>query len=322
MVGPGGLPSLPSALAAKMVAGGAPSLDALPTSDEVAALPIGERRELLAGLRPELYAMATVLADGTIRRADRARPSYPPYGLARSMFSQLRMVNSSPQPFEAGSIDNYDDLGRATVDTMVFHLSAELTGLRTSERRWMLDRTEQLLSLFRSAASPTRRARIRDVFSFMYGGLHFGTSVCVQMVEVMSRVLDDWEPAGSCRDKATVITRSIRAVSQLMALDVDNVARAYQQLQSSSEGRRPVSAVAPSTRWLAAGHFVVHAPSGRPHRIDLRTGALPAGTGLGCPARVSLAGAPSAVATLWRWSVEAAEASGLLSRDCSPGMRN
>lgn len=314
-----GSPPLPSALAASILAGGPQGLGALPGVEDAAALPIHARRELVAGLRPELYALAAILADRTLRRAVRAVPSYPPYGLARSMFSQLRMVNTAPQPFEAGSISDYDDLGRAMVDTVVLHLTVELTDLRVSERRWMVDRVEHLLALLRTAPAPTGPARIRDTFSFMYGGLHFGTSVCVQMVEVMSRILAEREPPAPTHERAAVITRSIRALSQLTALDVGDIARVYQSLQSPTEGPRRPSTRAPSTRWLASGHFVVHAPSGRARRIDLRSGALPAVTGLGCPARVSLAGTASAIATLWRWSVEAAEAGGLLNRESSPG---
>ena len=292
----------------------------LPTPEELAAQPEADRHELLDGLKVELYAICSIAADATLQRGRRERPAYPPYGLVRSGHTDTRMVLADPGPVEQGGVDSFFSLGKAYVDTLVFHLHRVLGEELRADRRFLLQRLEELLRLFRVAAGPVGRSRMRDGVSFLYGGLHFGASVCVQFTEVMARLLEAYPDLDSA-DRAKVIARSTRPVHQLAALNADHVVFAYHHLQSAVDG--PPAAPA---GWMEAAHLEVHQADGVPWRIELRH-AEPFGpkvrqvaatyTTLGCPARTSPAGGPSAIATMWSWCVELAHATGLLE----PGSR-
>ena len=297
--------------AQELLARGEAAVDPLPTADQLSARDVDERHAYLESRRVELYAIASIVADRTVQRAHRDRSLYPPYGLVRSMFSQLRMVVASPVAFELGSIDSFAALGRAYLDTVVFHLDRELSEIRASDQAWLADRLARLVDLFRVDAGATGRARMKDGFSFIYGGLHFGISICVQMVEVSSRVLDQGLGAPAA-GKAKVIRRSLHAPYRLAGLNIDDVPMAYQQLMAPGDG---------PAGWMRADHFVARAPHGQPSSVDLSSDRLRAAIAAnpnrtyatyGCPARVSPSGGQSAIALLWSWCIELAEANGLL----------
>lgn len=289
----------------------------LPSPEEAAALEGTERHELLERLRVELYAIAASLADATVRRARRDASSYPPYGLVRSMHTESRMVLASPEPVTEGSVSDFRSLGKAYMDTMVFHLDRQFHEQRSSERAWMLLRLEALLALFRIDAGPASRSRMRDGLSFLYGGLHFGTSVCVQLVEVMSRLLSNQPSEMTVQKKVDVLQRSSRPALRLATLNIDHVILAYQRLQAPPGGGQD--------GWMDQALFTFR-PS-KDGRIDLRDEeTLDGRPGArrfddiattyathGCPARVSPGGGRSAIATLWSWGVELARDTGLLT---------
>jgi hypothetical protein len=292
-------------------------LDRLPSPEELGKLAPAERHEVLEGLRVELYAVSSLVADAAVARARRERPAFPPYGLVQSRHTELRMVVADPGPVPAGAIDGFLALGKAYIDTTVWHLHGSFAVQREQGKGWLLDRLEGLLALFRVGATPASRARMRDGVSFVYGGLHFGTSVCVQLAEVMASIL-----AGSdlpAAEKAAVMTRSSLPAYDLAAESVTSVIRVYQRMQSTS--RRSVAGTS-SQSWLDPKWFEVREHDGRPWRIDLRTDDLPAGPApalglhdyptLGCPARISPSAATSPIATLWAWCVELAHDTGLL----------
>jgi hypothetical protein len=292
---------------------GREALAPLPTVEQLTGLAKEDRHEVLEGLRPELYAVASILADATVRRARRQRPSYPPYGLVRSLHSESRLMLSAPDPVERGAVDGFTALGKAYVDTMTFHLDRELAQRRESDGAWLVAFLEQLLALYRVDAGPISRSRMRDGYSFVYGGLHFGVGVCVQVAEVMTRLLGA-VPALSPTDRAEVLARSIRPVYRVTALNIDHVLGAYHNLQSP--------AGSPHAGWMDAEKFVVRAQGGRPWKIDLRDEETVGGqphriTALyathGCPARVSPTGGPGPIATLWGWCVDLAVETGLLA---------
>ncbi len=288
---------------------GSAALAPLPTADQLAGEARARRVELLGDLRVELYAVSSFVADEAVRRARRLAPSYPPYGLVRSMHSTTRMVVADPEPVARGAIDSFRALGMACVDTTVFHLHAAFAELRHSDDAWVLSRLDALLELFREGAPKRVQERMRDPVSFVYGGLHFGTGVCVQLAEVMSRLLAPM--AGlDARERSLVIAASIRPALRLAALNVDQVVGAYQYLQA----QEPAG-------WMDAERFeVVRLDDGR-WRIDLRDDALSASDArttwatLGCPARISPTGGPSPIARLWSWCAELTEATGLLDRE-------
>jgi hypothetical protein len=290
--------------------------DQLPSIDELARLSTSERHKYLDRERRELHAVAAVMADQTMHRAREQRGDYPPYGLVRSLFTQLRAVADDPLPYEEGSIDGFLALGRAVVDTLVFHLERELAAMRHGDQAAKVGRLDQLLALFRLDAGATGQSRMRDPFSFLYGGLHFGVSVSIEMVEVMTRILSggDYMTAG---EKRAIIQGSVRAVYHLAALNLEDVAAAYARLHTGPD--HPSR----SGPWLSAEMFVVVASEGELPRIDLRVSQLgairaPAGNGKryktrGCPARNPVADGPGAIAEPWAWAVELAVATGLIT---------
>ena len=294
-----------------IVAIGLSGLAPVPTVGEVEALSAEERFGQLDDLRAQLYELASAVADRTMRRARDHRHRYPPYGLVQSRFTQMRVLTLSPTPYEEGSITTFTDLGKAFVDTLVFHLDQELAFMRSSQGpKWLVGRLAHLLALYRVGARMDALARLRDAFSFLYGGLHFGASTSVQAVEAMNRLLDagpgDRLPA---KQKAAVMSASVRVVHQLAALNLAEVAPAYHRLNGGGA-------------WFGAEHFVMERREGAPSRIDLQPDVLssleaapgPRYTTRGCPARYSPTGGPGAITVMWRWSVELASATGLLDR--------
>ncbi|MBA2751150.1 MAG: hypothetical protein H0U41_02790 [Actinobacteria bacterium] len=282
----------------------------LPGRDEAAALDEAARHQALEGLRLELHAISSILADATLARVLDQRPSYPPYGLVRSMHTESRMLLSEPDPVPEGAVTTFLELGKALVDTTIFHLDREFHEQGHSDRTWMIRRLEDLLALFRIGAGPLAKARMRDGLSFIYGGLHFGTGVCVQLAEVMARLLDAF-PAASPDERAAVMARSIRPAYRLAALNIDEVIFAYKDLQAPGSG---------SSTWMKAEAFVVQTAEDRPWRIDLGDQDLldtrpisVAYETLGCPARTSPEGGSSAIAELWSWTVELAHDLELIS---------
>ena len=284
---------------------GAGALGPLPRPGDLPAS--AERRaELLGDLRVELYALSSLVADEVVRRTRRLSPSYPPYGLVRSMHSTTRMVLANPEPVRRGAIDGFRALGTACVDTTVFHLHGQFGELRHAEGAWMLERLAALLELFRTGAAERVKDRMRDAVSFLYGGLHFGTGVCVQLAEVMARLLAP-VPGLDAHERSLVMAASIRPALRLAALNVDQVVGAYQHLQASEPAG-----------WMAAERFVVHRLDDGRLRVDLADDAVVVGDHpamwptLGCPARTSPSGGPSPITSLWAWVVELTEATGLL----------
>ena len=296
--------------AVEIRARGREAVEPLPSLEQVKAAPEEERRRLLEPLRVELYAIASIVADDAVRRGRDERSEYPPYGLAKSMHSVSRMILAHPEPFAEGEITGFLELGKAYMDTLVFHLDREFKEEHGSPSAWMHHRLEELLALFRVGAGPAAKARMRNGFSFMYGGLHFGVSVCTQLTEVMCRMLDDVGDV-SRTEKARVVARSSRPAYRLAALNLDHVIPAYQALQAGG--------------WMDAGRFTLERSDGRPWRIDLSDEEVARLQGLslsltratwptqGCPARnSSTPGERSAIATLWLWGVELAQQAELL----------
>ncbi|HEX2064599.1 MAG TPA: hypothetical protein VHE80_09285 [Acidimicrobiales bacterium] len=305
-----------SGRARQITEAGAGAFTPVPTPEELSQRSDADRYELLDGLRLELYAICSIAADATLQRARREGPSYPPYGLVRSGHTATRMVLADPGPVEEGSVDSFHALGKAYIDTLVFHLHRVLGDELRADRRFLLQRLEELLRLFRVPAGPVGRSRMRDGVSFLYGGLQFGASVCVQFTEVMARLLQP-HPELTADDRAKVIARSSRPAHQLAALNADHVVFAYHHLQSPVDG----AATAPPG-WMEAAHFEVHEVDGAPWRVEFRheepfgpkVRDVPATyTTLGCPARTSPAGGPSAITAMWSWCVELAHDTGLLA---------
>lgn len=298
-----------SARARELRRSGREALVPLPRAEQLARKSKARQQELLDELRVELYAVCSVVADEVVHRARRARPSYPPYGLVESMHSRSRMVLADPPPVTEGAIDSFRALGMAYVDTTVFHLHRRLEELRQPDRAWLLRHLEALLALFCVHAGPGGQDRMRDAASFLYGGLHFGTGVCVQLVEVMDGLLSEL-PAG---DRAAVLQRSLRPALRLAGVNVDQVVGAYQHLQAR----------AGKLGWMDPERFVVVGSDGVPWRVDLADEDLAvadaprAYTTLGCPARSSPSGETSAIAVLWGWCVDLARATGLLGSEAA-----
>ena len=291
--------------------GGSDVLLAVPRSEQLARKSPSRRREILDELRVDLYALSSLLADAAVDRARRLRSAYPPYGLVRSGYSASRLVVAEPEPFPDGSITSFDALGKAFVDTTVFHLHAAWHDQRHAGG-WILDHLEELLSLFRDAAGPAGEARMRDGISFLYGGLHFGTGVSVQLVEVMATVLHG-DHVSSLEDRVAILQRSSRPALRLAGLNVEEVVGAFQGLQA--DGKRK--------GWMAPERFILITPDDGPARIDLRDDALSGeGSGsfayatLGCPARVAAGeSGASPITGLWSWSVNLARDTGLLGTE-------
>jgi hypothetical protein len=314
-----------SVKARQLLAKGPAAVGELPPAEEVASLTDEERHRLLEGLRVELYAIASVLAEGAVERAYGGRDERPPYGLVRSGHTDWKMVLDEPHTVEEGQIDGFYTLGKAYVDTVVFHLDRQFAETRHSDRGWMLTRLEALLSLFRSGAGPMTRARMRDGLSFVYGGLHFGTGVSVQLADVMSRMLDSF---GGMRaeEKAEVMARSTRPALRLAAFNFEHVLVAYGELLAPAKAFN-------APRWFSPAWFAIQlTPDGRPHLVDFRPDRLVAGkphvprldtvqptySTHGCPARISPQGGSPPIVRLWTWAVDLSLRTGLLDPPSPP----
>lgn len=292
---------------------GAAALEDLPDPKAFAAQPRKARHEVLDGLRVELYALTALLADDVLRRAYRDRASYPPYGLGKSMFATWGMLKVFPEAYEEGSLASFFDLWTGFVDTMVLHLHRELGEERHSDNAWRVERLDALLPLFLTVGNQRTAARLRDTQTFLYGGLQFGTSVCVQMVEVMARLL---RPTGlSPADRRAVIARSPAPALRLAAMNLDRALPTYRGLLSTakdtpSEGRKRPG-------WLNAERFAIQEHDGAPYTVVLRDpdaerGTTTTYTTLGCPARIATGGEDTPITALWRWCVDVAGDAGLL----------
>jgi hypothetical protein len=296
----------------------------LPPPEEFVRLPDDERHAVLEDLRPELYAISSLLAEATVERAHRNRDQYPPYGLVRSGHTDYRMLLANPEIVAEGSITDFYVLGKAYVDTTVLHLDAQMKEWLASDQGWLLHRLEELLALFRVGAGPVTKARMRDNFAFIYGGLHFGTGISVQLVEVMVKLLEPY-PGLSSDDKVAVLMRSGRPANRLAAFNIDHVLIAYQDLLAPLPPAAALSGQ-PTMRWFDSAKFSVEESDGRPWRLDFRSedtlGGRPRGrrlpdvpttyATLGCPARVSPSGGTPPIARLWTWAVELVRDVGLL----------
>jgi hypothetical protein len=300
---------------------GRAAIGALPTVAEMTAMAPDKRHRVLEGLRLELYAISSIVADGVVERAYRDRVERPPYGLVRSGHTDWKLVMASPKTVDAGAIDGFYALGKAYVDTMVFHLSRHFAEVPESDQGWMVTRLEELLALFRVGAGPATQARMRDGLSFIYGGLHFGTGVSVQLAEVMVRLLDDY-PELTPADRAEVMTRSSRPALRLAALNLDHVIVAYHEFLEPPE-------YPSGPQWFDPDRFVVRESDGRPRMIDFHPDELMAGKPHtpkvdtvpatfdthGCPARTSPTGETPPITRLWTWCVELARETGLLGEE-------
>jgi hypothetical protein len=303
---------------------GRAAIGALPTVAEVTSMPADKRHRVLEGLRLELYAISSILADGVVERAYRDRAEHAPYGLVRSGHTDWKLVLASPKTVEEGAIDGFYPLGKAYVDTMVFHLTRHFAEVAESDQGWMVTRLEELLALFRVGAGSATQARMRDGLSFIYGGLHFGTGVSVQLAEVMVRLLDGY-PDLTPADRAAVMTRSSRPALRLAALNLDHVIVAYHEFLEPPE-------YPSGPQWFDPGRFVIREADGRPQLIDFHPEHLVAGKPHtrkvenvqptydthGCPARISPVGASPPITRLWTWGVELSRATGLLGEEAGP----
>lgn len=296
-----------------LVARGERALAALPTTGQFEGERDTRRRRVLERLRVELYALSSIVADATVARAQRDRHLDPPYGLVRSGHTDYKMILASPETVAEGAVDDFHALGKAYVDTTIVHLDREFRDMQADDRAWVPRRLETLLALFRVGATPQFQARMRDAFSFVYGGLHFGTGICVQLAEVSSRLLGAY-PDLTVEDRVGVMTRSLRPAYRLAALNVDHVVPAYESLLQPLAGlpTRPGGSV----RWLDPAHFAVQEEQGRPVRVeltaDLTVDRPTVWTTLGCPARVSPTGGATPIAALWSWCVELCRDTGVL----------
>jgi hypothetical protein len=310
-----------SVMTRRLLRRGRAAIGAVPTVPELGAMAPDKRHRVLEGLRVELYGIASILAEGVVDRAYQSRSEHPPYGLVRSGHTDWKLVLASPKTVEAGAIDGFYALGKAYVDTMVFHLSRHFEEIHHSDQAWMVDRLEELLALFRSGAGPATQARMRDALSFIYGGLHFGTGVSVQLAELMVRLLDRYRGL-TVEDRATVMARSSRPALRLAALNLDHVIVAYQDFL--------VPPQYPSgPQWFDPDRFVVQEADGRPQRIDFRPDDLVAGKPHtskidavrptyethGCPARISPTAGTPPITRVWTWCVELARETGLLGEE-------
>lgn len=307
--------------ARRILAGGPDGLGDLPDPRDVQSMSPEDRHVILDRLRIELYALASIIADRTVDRSLAARERWPPYGLARSLFSDFGVISAFPSALPEGSISDFRMLGKALIDTTVYHLDAFIKELKKSDEAWLLDRLGRVLALFRLGADRKSQARMRDSFSFMYGGLQFGTSTCVQLTEVMARLLRS-HPGLNPDRKAEVMKRSIRPAYDLASVNIDDVAWAYSKLQPAGAGAQPGTPANPAG-WMDPEKFAIKRSGDEAWKIvlitDLEVGsaeriqeAKSRYTTHGCPARISLLGSRSPIGRLWEWSVDAAHKTGLL----------
>lgn len=296
---------------------GPDALAVLPEREDWAATSDEDRHQVLDDLRVELYALSALISDSVVRRLVADRPSFPPYGLARSKFSEFGMLSVFPDPYEEGSIASFYVLWKAVIDTAVLQLHREISERRRSEASWSIERIARVLPAFAAAEEPDKQPRKRDPMSFIYGGLQFGASVCVQLTEVGVRVLRRDEPDLATDERVAVLQRSLGPAYRLAAYNQEQALATYSQLLSSASDTPAEGREHPG--WLNADLFSVQYAHGRPWRVALNLAEIQedpsAETGyrrLGCPARLTVETEDTPIATLWSWCIEVARDTALL----------
>lgn len=296
---------------------GPEALAVLPEREEWAATSEADRHRVLDDLRVELYALSAIIAEAAIRRLVADRSSFPPYGLARSKFSEFGMLSVFPDPYEEGSIESFHVLWKAVIDTAVLHLHREISERRRSEESWSVERLARVLPAFAAAEQEDKQPRKRDPMSFVYGGLQFGASVCVQLTEVGARVLRREDPDLATDEQVAILQRSLGPAYRLAAYNQEQALATYSQLLSSASDTPAEGRERPG--WLNADLFTVQYAHGRPWRVALNLAEIEedpsADTGyrrLGCPARLTVEAEETPIATLWAWCVELARDTALL----------
>lgn len=296
---------------------GAEALAVLPEREEWAASSEEDRHRVLDDLRVELYALSALISDAAVRRLVADRSSFPPYGLARSKFSEFGMLSVFPDPYEEGSIESFYALWKAVIDTAVLHLHREISERRRSEESWSVERLARVLPAFAAAEGEDKQPRKRDPMSFIYGGLQFGASVCVQLIEVGTRVLGRDEPHLPTDEQVAVLKRSVGPAYRLAAYNQEQALATYSGLLSSASDTPAEGRERPG--WLNADLFTVRYAHERPWRVALNLAELEedpsADTGyrrLGCPARLVVDAEETPIAALWSWCVEVARETALI----------
>lgn len=293
---------------------GPQALTALPDERQWTVASDHDRHQILSELRIDLYALSALLAHAVVGCAIAERPSFPPYGLARSRFSEWRVLSATPEPYEEGSLDSFYAVWAAFVDTMVFHLHGELSARRHSPQAWTVEGLERLLPLFAAVDDETAQARKRDAITFIYGGLQFGTSFCVQLVEVETRVLRRHAPDLDAERCAAILGRSSGPAYRLAPLEFDQALSSYEKLLANPDDTSTPGGTTPG--WLDVDRFVVHRSHGLPWRVALAPADDPmpgeVASRLGCPARIAATDPDTPIDVLWRWCVEVVRAAGLL----------
>lgn len=296
---------------------GPEGLAPLPEREEWSAASHEDRHRVLDELRVELYAISAIISDAAVRRIVADRSSFPPYGLARSKFSEFGMLSVFPDPYEEGSIGSFYVLWKAVVDTAVLHLHREISERRRSDESWSVERLARVLPAFAAAEREDKQPRKRDPMSFIYGGLQFGVSVCVQLIEVGVRVLQRDEPGLASDEQVAVLRRSIGPAYRLAVYNQEQALVTYSRLLSSASDTPAEGRERPG--WLASDLFTVQYAHGHPWRVGLNLAELEedpsADTGyrrLGCPARLTVEAEDTPIATLWTWCLGVARDTELL----------
>lgn len=271
----------------------------------------GEFLDVFSEVKPELYALTAVFADGIVKKAYEERVNRQPFGL----------IMQDP----IGSLDYRvlvcKDLHRAMPfikiamcmrDTLMSSVEKEIVEVEDGRASPRLDsiyqRLKELVDLLRhNCTNEQDIARYKDVASLIEGGVNTATNVMAGIIDVIPGVDRD---LNNSQRLVQIARNSYPLVAELATINIENV-RSVEFLIPTLFGLpvffKPkyftIEGADNNSRLTISKNGIQELRKNGSSLENLGVGKSPT---IGCPAMVNF-GDGSSVKRLWDWHVEIAE---------------